>query len=104
MRDTCTPESLESLHVHEDIKPIFTSLIRTVRFPNLKRLFAVLNEDRADWGVIPVRTPNELVARRCQGLEWPVLDHKHTLRETSAPDESLMPHPVSLADLGTVSF
>ncbi|CZR38941.1 uncharacterized protein FPRO_05867 [Fusarium proliferatum ET1] len=99
MRDMCTPESLEPLHVHEDINPIFTSLIRTVRFPNLKRLSAVLNEDRAGWGVIPVRTLNELIARRCHGLEWLVLDHKHTLREASAPDESLMMHPASLADL-----
>ncbi|SCO40612.1 uncharacterized protein FFMR_05919 [Fusarium fujikuroi] len=41
LRDMCIPESLESLHVHEDINLIFTSLIRTVRFANLKRLFAV---------------------------------------------------------------
>ncbi|CVK87333.1 uncharacterized protein FMAN_05608 [Fusarium mangiferae] len=104
VRDMCTPESLESLHIHEDINPIFTNLIQTVRFPNLKRLFAVLNEDRADWGVVPVRTLNELVACRCQGLEWLVLDHKHTLRETSAPDESLMIHPVSLADLDILTI
>ncbi|KAF5540441.1 hypothetical protein FMEXI_8400 [Fusarium mexicanum] len=74
------------------------SLIQTVRLRNVKRLFAVLNEDRSDWEVILIRALNELVAHGCQGLEWLVLDHKHALREASAPDESLMLHPISLTD------
>jgi hypothetical protein len=81
IRDICAPESLESLQVHEGIDPIFMSLIRTVRFRNVKGLFAVLNEDSSDWRVMPVRALNGLITRTCQGLEWLVLGHKHPLDE-----------------------
>lgn len=81
IRDICAPESLESLQIHEDIDRIFMSLIRTVKFRNVKGLFAVLNEDSSDWRVMPVRALNGLIARTCQGLEWLVLGHKHTLYE-----------------------
>ncbi|SCN76543.1 uncharacterized protein FFB20_05315 [Fusarium fujikuroi] len=85
IRQSTAPGTLVSLRVNTDIDQSIVAGSGKDTFPNLKRLYAVLDHSTRVWGVIVTDALEILVENGYERLEWLVLDHRQVLR----PDNEL---------------